>query len=432
MTLTLSNIDYNISPKFRAGVLGGTGTVGQNLVLLLANHPWITVVAIGASERNAGKRYQDVWRNCRPCPEVVKDIVLWDALQDKKKFITGDLDLVFSALDSELAVQVESDLAASGLAVFSNASSHRGDIDVPIVLPLVNPGHLELVKIQRFYAKSGGYIVTNSNCSTAGFVTALKALQDAFGVDSAICTTMQAVSGAGNPGPHWNQIDSNVVPYIPGEEEKIENETKKILGKLPVSAEQAPALDAHTCAAEKNTGKETDGSTSVEHQDERPPLSDASSSTSGRGTVCAVYGKIHGIIPNDQIRISASVNRVPVVDGHTMSVSVKLTKPPLDENMKLNTSAIEEAFENFTFSIPDMDKLPVIPSKFIQVFRSLDEPQPKFHSQIGNGMTVSIGKVRACSVLDVKFTLVVNNAILGAAGGAVANAELAIASRILL
>eukprot|EP01120_Amphizonella_sp_Union-15-10_P005137 TRINITY_DN15881_c0_g1_i1.p1 TRINITY_DN15881_c0_g1~~TRINITY_DN15881_c0_g1_i1.p1 ORF type:complete len:323 (-),score=65.44 TRINITY_DN15881_c0_g1_i1:119-994(-) len=273
-------------------------------------------------------------------------------------------DLVFSGLDAEVASDIELEFARSGIAVFSNAKSHRMDPDVPILIPAVNPEHLDVIPIQRKRRQFPGLgcIVTNANCSTTGLVTVLKPISNAFGISECLVFTMQAVSGAGYPGVSTLDIYDNVVPFISGEEEKMQNETRKILGTLTDSQDQ--------------------------------------------------------LFDDYPIAVSAHCNRVPVIDGHTECVSLKLKKPADPEQ-------IEKILADFhpTF----FDKLSSAPRRPIEVMSQNDRPQPRLDREIGQGYTVSVGRVRKCRVLDVKFVLLSHNTVIGAAGGSILNAELALA-----
>lgn len=245
--------------KIPVAILGATGSVGQKFIQLLAKHPYFTVTEIAASDKSAGRAYKDVV-NWFLEGDIPKDIA---HLQVKKCLPVLPCRVVFSGLDSAVAGKIESDFAESGYTVISNSKNHRLDSDVPLLIPEVNPEHLELLK-----QKSGsGKIVTNPNCSTIGLVLALKPLQDAFGLEQVNVITMQALSGAGYPGVASLSAVENVVPYIAGEEEKMEKEPLKILGLLEGNA-----------------------------------------------------------ITNLDLKISAQCNRVPVIDGHLESVQVTLKR----------------------------------------------------------------------------------------------------------
>ena len=210
----------------RAGILGATGAVGQTFVRLLADHPLFEVVSLVASERSAGKPYREAtrWLQASPLDERIAGLVV------EGVDAAPDCDVAFSGLDASVAGDVEADWARRGYAVVSNARNYRLDPTVPLLIPEVNPDHLALVDRQDW--GSGGYIVTNPNCSTVGLVMALKPLHDAFGVEAAHVVTMQALSGAGYPGVPSLDALGNVVPHIGGEEEKMAVETKKLLGTL--------------------------------------------------------------------------------------------------------------------------------------------------------------------------------------------------------
>ncbi|MBL7977334.1 MAG: aspartate-semialdehyde dehydrogenase [Bacteroidetes Order II. Incertae sedis bacterium] len=339
--------------KYRVGVLGATGAVGQKFVELLDGHPWFEVVALAASERSAGKKYIDAvnWIGATPIPEKIAGQTVVLANPEEV-----DADFVFSGVDASVALEMELAFAQAGMPVISNTRNYRMEPTVPLLVPEVNPAHLALIDRQT-YSKQGGFIVTNPNCSTVGLVLALLPLQQAFGLEAVHVVTMQALSGAGYPGVPSLDILGNVVPHIGGEEAKMETEPLKLFGTL-----------------------------------------------SEEGIRFADF------------KISASCNRVPVLDGHTESVSVKL-KTPAD------LSAIKAAFETFEDPIGHLG-LPSSPTPLIKLFEDERFPQPRRHASLGNGMTVSVGRVRADTLFDVKFTLLVHNTIRGAAGGAILNAEL--------
>jgi aspartate-semialdehyde dehydrogenase len=244
-------------------VMGATGAVGQKFIKLLEGHPWFEVAEVAASERTAGKRYGEAvsWKQTTPVPEAVRSLEVLPCTPELKSRI------VFSGLDASVAGEIEADLAKAGFIVLSNSRNHRLDADVPLVIPEVNPDHLDLIPIQKKNLNSKGYIVTNSNCSTMFLAMALGPLHKAFQVRTVMVTTMQAISGAGYPGVPSLDILGNVIPFIGGEEEKMEIETRKILGNF--------------------SGKSID-------------LAD--------------------------FPVSAQCNRVAVEDGHTMSISVKFAR----------------------------------------------------------------------------------------------------------
>ena len=240
--------------KIKVGVLGATGNVGQRFIQSLDNHPWFEISALAASERSAGKKYGEIadWKLGMEIPEFVEDIEVTTI--DPKKI---DADIIFSALPSDLAQTYEPAFAKEGFVVASNASSFRMEEDVPLVIPEVNADHLGLIDVQKKNRKWDGCIITNPNCSTIVLAVTLKPLLQ-FGIESVNVATMQAISGAGYNGVYAMAIQDNVVPYIGGEEEKIETETLKILGdfdgqkiqyasfKVSASCTRVPVLDGHT------------------------------------------------------------------------------------------------------------------------------------------------------------------------------------------
>ncbi len=254
-----------MSKKLRVGILGATGMVGQRFVQLLENHPQFQITALAASDRSQGKTFAEActWRLAGAMPESVKTL----AVQAPEP--TLDCDLVFSSLPGDIARKTEGDFAAAGYPVISNSSAFRMDQDVPLLVPEINPEHLALIDAQKKSSNGQhGFIVTNPNCSTIMLALALAPLDQKFGIESVIATTMQALSGAGYPGVASLAISDNVLPFIESEEEKIEEETLKILGKL-----------------------------------------------SGE------------MIDDAQMKVSAQCHRVNVSDGHLAAVRVKLKSP---------------------------------------------------------------------------------------------------------
>jgi aspartate-semialdehyde dehydrogenase len=334
------------------GILGATGMVGQRFIQLLENHPWFEVAWLAASDRSSGKTYGEAakWRLDTQLPARIARMTISPADPD------GAPKIIFSSIDAPIARELEPRFAAAGCTVVSNSSAFRMAANVPLVIPEVNAGHLHLIEEQSWRKQSGGYIVTNSNCTVMGPVLALKPIQDRFGVEQIIATSMQAVSGAGYPGVASMDILDNVVPYIGNEEEKMEQELLKMLGQL----------DGHTVK----------------------PLT---------------------------ARMSASCNRVPVTDGHTVSVSIKLAKPATREE-------ILAAWAEFR---PLAGQgLPTAPGQPVEWAPQEDRPQPRLDRNRGNGMTVTVGRLRPCGVLDWKFTVLSHNTVRGAAGAAILNAEL--------
>jgi len=240
--------------RLRAGVLGATGLVGQRIVNLLASHPWFELTEVAASERSSGKTYAEAvrWHLDAPIPEAARKLIV------KGLDPSLECDFVFSALDSSVAGAAEEDFARAGYPVVSNSRNHRMDPDVPLLIPEVNAQHLDAIPLQqKNRGYDTGFIVTNPNCSTAGLVLVLKPLADAFGLEKIFVVTLQAISGAGYPGVPSVDIQGNVVPFISGEEEKMESEPQKLLGKwdgarfveaglgIAAHCNRVPVLDGH-------------------------------------------------------------------------------------------------------------------------------------------------------------------------------------------
>ncbi len=248
----------------KAAVLGATGNVGQIFIQLLERHPWFEVMKVAASERSAGRIYSEAsrWRQSTPIPEGVAPMEVVDIDPSAVK----DVDIVFSALPSDVAGKVEEEFAKAGYIVVSNASAHRMDTDVPMINPEINCSHVSLIEEQRKRRKWDGAIVTNPNCSTTVLTLPLKPIFDVFGIKNLIVSTMQAISGAGYPGVASLDIVDNVIPYIGGEEQKIESETQKILGtaskpanfKVSSSCHRVPTIDGHLEAVFVETQKNSE------------------------------------------------------------------------------------------------------------------------------------------------------------------------------
>jgi len=339
--------------SIEVGVLGATGVVGQHFVSRLSRHPWFRPVWLAASERSEGKAYADAapWRLAAPMPKAA-------ATRTVHACVPGNAPtILFSGLDASVAGEVESAFAAAGHIVVSNARNHRMDPLVPLLIPEVNADHLAVIAEQRAAKGWPGAIVTNPNCSTVVLASALAPLRR-FGLSRVVVSTMQAVSGAGYPGVPSLDILGNIVPFIGGEEEKMQSETQKILG--------------------------SDG----------------------------------GRVPH-QVRISAHTNRVPVIDGHTMTVSVEFDAAP-------DVAAVIEAMRTFRGRPQDLG-LPSAPDPAIEVMSEPNRPQPRLDADRGDGMTVCVGRVRPCPVFHVKFVAMGHNVVRGAAGAAILNAELMVA-----
>jgi aspartate-semialdehyde dehydrogenase len=335
----------------KIGILGATGVIGQRFIQLLEAHPWFEITWLAASDKSSGKPYAEAakWKLDTPLPDRIGKMIVSPNTPE------GAPGIIFAALDSDIARELEPKFAAAGCAVISNSSAFRMQSDVPLVIPEVNAAHLDLLETQSWRKQSGGYIVTNPNCSAIGLVLALKPLADRFGIESIFVTTMQAVSGAGYPGVPSLDILGNVVPYIKSEEEKMEEETLKLLGKL-------------------NGGKVQ-------------PLN---------------------------ARVSAHCNRVAVEDGHTESVSIKLTQPATREQ-------ILAAWAEFA-PLSGLD-LPTAPKQPVEWTALEDRPQPRLDRNRGKGMAATVGRLRPCTLLDWKFTVLSHNTIRGGAGAAVLNGE---------
>jgi aspartate-semialdehyde dehydrogenase len=335
------------------GILGATGMVGQQFIALLAQHPWFKVTWLGASERSAGKSYSDACAWRLPAP-LPDDV----AKLTVEQATSGRAPkLVFSGLDSSVAGEIEADFAQHGHVVVSNSRNYRMFDDVPLLIPEVNADHLALLKTQGTARNWSGRIVTNPNCVVVVYAMALAPLRQ-FGLKASTITSLQAISGAGYPGVASWDILGNVIPFIGGgEEEKIETETNKILGSF-------------------------DG----------------------------------GKVKNHPVTVSASVNRVPVQNGHTGSISVSLEQKP-------DANAMIAAWNDFRGRPQDLD-LPSAPKQPIVYLTEQNRPQPALDANRDGGMTVTVGRLRRCPVLDYKFVALGHNTIRGAAGVAILNAEL--------
>ena len=345
--------------RIEVGVLGATGMVGQHFIRFLENHPWFDFTWAGASGRSAGRKYSDAtdWRLDGALPASAAGLTVQECKPGNAP------RLVFSAMDASVATEIEQAFAAAGHIVVSNSKNHRMEPDVPLLVPEVNASHLAALATQGRRRGWKGRIVTNPNCSTVVLTMALGPLKR-FGIARAVATTMQAISGAGYPGVASMDIAANVVPFIGGEEEKMEVETQKILGEW--------------------------------NGDRFDPL---------------------------PATVSAHCNRVPVVDGHTVTVSVELVEKP-------GEAALIEAMNAFR-GLPQERKLPSAPAQPVIYLDAPDRPQPRRDTHRENGMAVFIGRLRACPVLGYKFVALGHNTVRGAAGAAVLNAELMLSEGLL-
>ena len=346
--------------KRKVAILGATGTVGQRFVQLLDGHPWFEVSALTGSDRTVNSTYGE------GCNWVLPDdMPAWARDMTVLETVPGlDAEIVFSALPSQKAKVLEPSFAQAGYQIFSNASAHRTWKDVPLLIPEVNPDHSALIEIQREKRGWSGCIVTNCNCTSTGLTVSLKPLQDAFGIRRVFIVSLQALSGAGYPGvPAFDLID-NIVPYIDGEEEKVESEPRKMLGQL----------------ANEN-------------------------------------------IEYANFSISAHTNRVPVVDGHTVCVSIELDQPATPEK----AIAVWESYLP-----PEVVRArPSSPKQTIIVRREPNRPQPRRDRDTGNGMTTVVGRVRPDPIFHLRYIVLSHNTIKGAAGGSLQNAELLIAKGVI-
>jgi aspartate-semialdehyde dehydrogenase len=364
---------FTPSQKIPIGILGATGMVGQNYLKLLINHPWFEIKFLAASERSAGKTYDEAtsgkWILDEPVAKQIGQMIVHNVTEiDQAKL---SCNLVFSCFEggSKQEIQdAEIAYAKAGLMVVSNASAHRWTGNVPILVPEINPQHLDILDVQKkTYGFEKGGIVVKPNCSIQTFMLPLQALKQAgYEIKKVLVTTLQASSGAGYPGvPSLDLID-NIVPFIGGEEDKTENEPLKIWGQI---------------------------------QDNQ-------------------------IQTTDQTVISATCTRVPVISGHTASVSLEFgdKKPTLEQ--------IQSIWDNF--QAPEISKnLPSSPKHLITYKSEENRPQPRRDRNLENGMGTVVGRLRKCSILDIKFVCLSHNLVRGAAGGGVLNAELLVAKGLV-
>ena len=350
--------------KYKVGIVGATGMVGQRFMTLLNEHPWFDVVVLAASSRSAGKTYAEAigskWCMDAPIPEKYKDMVVMDATNDIEK-ITSIVDFVFCAVNmkKDEIKALEEEYAKHECPVVSNNSAHRFTKDVPMVVPELNAEHINIIPSQRKrLGTKRGFIAVKSNCSLQSYVPALFPLHEKFGVKDVLVCTYQAISGAGKTFETWPEMIDNVIPYIGGEEEKSEKEPLKL------------------------------------------------------------WGKIEGgeIVSADKPNFTAQCIRVPVSNGHLGAVFVNFEKKPeIDEMI--------EIWNNFEGRAQELN-LPSAPTKFLNYFTEPDRPQIKSERELENGMAVSIGRLREDTQYDYKFVCLSHNTLRGAAGGAVLLAEL--------
>ncbi len=351
--------------KIPVAILGATGLVGQRLITLLHSHAWFEIAELAASDNSVGKKYGEAAKWQLPF-EIPEHIYEMNVLPCDPARVQAPL--VFSALPTDIAGELEIAFAKRGAIVSSNASPHRMDADVPLVIPEVNAEHLALAEVFKQKNACEGYILCNGNCTTIHLALGLAPLHKRFGLKKVLVTSMQALSGAGYPGVPSLDIIDNVVPYIGGEEEKVETEPLKFLGTLKGNA----------------------GNRKIEYAD---------------------------------IRISASCNRVATRDGHFETVSVEFIDKP-------SAGDIIAAFDEFR-GLPQELNLPLAPKRPIVYRREKDRPQVKLDRDAEKGMATIIGRLRECQVLDYKFALLGHNTLRGAAGATVLNAELLYAKGML-
>ncbi|KAF7718764.1 Aspartate-semialdehyde dehydrogenase [Penicillium ucsense] len=354
-------------PKKKCGVLGATGSVGQRFILLLADHPFLELHAVGASERSADKKYKDAvrWKQSAPMSERLSNLVL----RECKAELFTDCDLVFSGLNSDIAGETEMAFIKAEIPVFSNAKNYRKDPIVPLVVPTVNPSHMDLIPHQRkHFGLKKGFLVCNSNCAVIGVVIPFAALQAKFGpVEEVEVFTEQAISGAGYPGVPSLDIVDNVIPFISGEEDKLENEAQKILGSLN---------------------------------------DDASAFNEQSG-----------------LRIGATCTRVGVTDGHMAFVSLRFKNRPAPK-----AEEVAQAMRDYQSEAQKLGA-PSAPELAIKVFDEPDRPQPRLDRDISKGYTVSVGRIRDGAeggYFDIRFAALSHNTVIGAAGSSILNAEVAV------
>lgn len=350
--------------KYKVGIVGATGMVGQRFAVLLENHPWYEVVALAASPRSKGKTYKEAvgarWALEEPMPKSMEDLVIYDATADIDE-ITSVVDFVFCAVDmkKDEIKALELEYAKHECPVISNNSAHRGTKDVPMIVPELNHEHAEIIEAQRKHlGTKRGFVAVKSNCSLQSYVPALYPLHEKFGVKDVLVCTYQAISGAGKTFDTWPEMVDNVIPFIGGEEEKSEQEPLKIWGKIE--------------------GEE--------------------------------------IVPATTPNFTAQCIRVPVSNGHLGAVFVNFEKKPSKEEMI-------EIWRNYS-SVPQELKLPSAPEHFLYYYEEDNMPQIKLNRMNENGMAVSIGRLREDTQYDYKFVCLSHNTLRGAAGGAVLMAEL--------
>jgi len=351
-----------LQEKFKVGIIGGTGYVGQRFITILENHPWFEIKAIAASPKSAGKTFEKAvdgrWKIDMPIPENVKQLIVWST--DDIEEMCKHIDFVFCAVDmkKDEIKALEERIAKTETPVISNNSAHRWTKDVPVIIPEINPEHAIVIEAQRKrLGTKVGFIAAKPNCSIQSYVPALNALKE-FGIELVSVCTYQAISGAGKTFEAWPEMVGNLIPYIGGEEEKTEQEPLRIWGRV---------VDGEIVNA-------------------KSPV------------------------------ISAQCYRVAVQEGHTAAVSVKFKNKPTKEQ-------IIACWENYKGE-PQLNDFPTAPKQFLHYMTEDNRPQAKIDCNYENGMGVCIGRLRDDSIFDYKFTCLSHNTKRGAAGGAVLTAEL--------
>ena len=379
-----------MSEKLRVGILGGTGMVGQRFISLLENHPWFEVTTIAASPRSAGKTYEqavgDRWKMDTPMPEAVKNIVVMNVNEVEQ--VASQVDFVFSAVDmtKEEIKKIEEDYAKTETPVVSNNSAHRWTPDVPMVVPEINPQHMEVIKYQKErLGTKRGFVAVKPNCSIQSYAPVLTAWKE-FEPYEVVATTYQAISGAGKTFKDWPEMLGNIIPYIGGEEEKSEKEPLRIWGHVDDEKKQiVPATSpVITC------------------QCIRVPVLN--------GHTAAVF------VNNLLVSQNSVCYKYHSINGHTAAVFVKFKKKPTKEQLI-------EALKNYS-GVPQELKLPSAPEHFIQYLEEDNRPQVSLDVNFEHGMGISVGRLREDTVYDWKFVGLSHNTVRGAAGGAVLCAEL--------
>ncbi len=352
--------------KYKVGIIGATGMVGQRFATILDGHPWFDVVCLAASGRSAGKTYKEAvgerWRMSTPMPESMENLIIKNATDDIKE-IASAVDFVFCAVDmkKDEIRALEEAYAKEECPVVSNNSAHRGTPDVPMVVPEINADHIRIIESQRKrLGTKKGFVAVKSNCSLQSYVPAIFPLDKEFGVKDVLFCTYQAISGAGKTFESWPEMVDNVIPFIGGEEEKSEQEPLKLWGKI-----------------------------------ENDVIVNATSPA-----------------------FTAQCIRVPVSDGHMGAVFMRF-----EEGKKPSKEEIIKVWDSFTGRAQELD-LPSAPKKFLHYFTEDNMPQTKLNRNLENGMAVSIGRLREDTQYDYKFVCLSHNTLRGAAGGAVLLAEL--------